>query len=199
MSAATLTNASVRVTCRRCGTRGTYMLMHSLAARTHDSSMSFRTQPPSQRAPVLVRGPGWRLTEGELGTWVIELIASDDPYVTWTHMLRSVRSFIDRHGMRATVIDLRGGERLAGVTARTASLLFGEFERRGTRIAAVVGTDLIHAARVHRLMGAATHARCFLLEDEAIEWVRSSIPPTPPPVPPPLRVHSNIELRPPRV
>jgi hypothetical protein len=201
MLAATLTHASVRVVCRRCGTRGTYMVMNSPAARTHESSAPLRTRPLGHRTQMMARGPGWRLAEGEAGTWMIKLIASDDPVVTWTHLLRTVRSISDRHATRATVIDLRGGERLAGVAAKAAGLLFAEFEDRGVRIATVVGPDLIHAARVHRLMGASVHGRCFLLEEEAIEWVVSSIPPEPPPVPPPLRMlHGrSLELQPPRV
>lgn len=203
MLAATLTIASTRVLCRRCGTRGNYMSMHGLAARTSDSSMSFGSRSLAHRTQMMARGPGWRLAAGEDGTWLIKLIPSDDPVATWAHMLRTLRNIAATHGMRAAVIDLRGSSRLAGAAAEAAALLFAEFEHRGLKIATVVGTDLIHAARLHRLMStnATTHGRCFLTEDEASEWVRRSVPPEPPRVPAPLRMlHRHTpELQPPRV
>jgi hypothetical protein len=197
--AAALTPASARVVCRRCGTHGNYMPMHRLAARPLVSSTPSRTRPLGLRTQRMARGPGWRLVEGDAGTWLIKLIATDDPVATWVHMFRTVCRIAESHGMRPTLVDLRDGERLAGAAAQAAALLFAEFEHRGVRIATVVGTDLIHAARVHRLMAATVHGRCFLLEGEALEWAASSILPSPPPVPPPLRVHSSSELRPPRV
>jgi hypothetical protein len=198
MLAATLTDPSVRVVCRRCGARGNYMSMSSHAARTHVSSMPYRSRPLGHRTQMMARGPGWRLADGDAGSWLIKLIESDDPVSTWAHMLRTLRSIAADHGMRATVIDLRGGSRIAGASAEAAALLFAEFEHRDLRIATVVGTDLIHAARVHRLMGtnAAAHGRCFLIEEEAVEWVRHRAPS----VPAPMRVHARVlELQPPRV
>lgn len=178
--------------------------MHGFAARTFESSMSLRSRPPGYRTQMMARGPGWRLADGEAGSWHVKLIASDDPLATWAHLLRTLRSLADSHGMRPTIIDLRGAARLSGAAAEAAELLFAEFEQRGLRLAVVVGADLIHAARVHRLMGGelATQARCFLGEDEAIEWVRhDAAPPVPPPVPAPLRaVHRRqVQLQPPRV
>jgi hypothetical protein len=202
MLAATLTIASTRMLCRRFSTRGNYMSMHGLAARTYVSSTPSASRPLGHRTQMMAHGPGWRLADGDVGTWLIKLIESDDPVATWAHMLRTLRNIAATHGMQATVIDLRGSSRLAGVSAEAAALLFAEFEHRGLRIATVVGTDLIHAARLHRLMGtsAGTHGRCFLTEDEAFDWVRRSVPPVPPPVPPPLRVlHRPLELQPPRV
>jgi hypothetical protein len=203
MLAATLTIGPTRRLCRRCGARGNYMSMHSLAARTHHSSMSFASRPLGHRTQLTARGPGWRLADGDVGTWLIKRVESDDSIATWAHMLRTLRNIAVTHGMRATVMDLRGSSRLAGASAEAAGLLFAEFEHRGLRLATVVGTDLIHAARLHRLMGtnAPTQGRCFLTEDEAIEWVRRSVLPEPPPVPAPLRVlHSRaLELQPPRV
>jgi hypothetical protein len=201
--AATLTIESARVLCRRCGARGNYMSMHSLAARTHVSSMPARPRPLGLRTQMMVHGPGWRLADGEVGTWLIKLVESDDSIATWVHMLRTVRNIAATHGLRPTLIDLRGGSRLAGASANTAALLFEEFEQHGIRISTVVGTDLIHAARLHRLLGtsAAAQGRCFLTEDEAIEWVSRSVPPVPPPVPPPLH-RQNLRallLQPPRV
>lgn len=179
------------------------MNMHSLAARTHVSPLPSRSRSLGHRTQMMARGPGWRLADGEGRSWLIKLIESDDPVATWAHLLRTLRSIADSHGMRATVIDLRGGPRLAGASAEAAALLFAEFEHRDLRIAVVVGTDLIHAARVHRLLGtnAATQGRCFLTEDEAVEWVRRSEAPVPPPVPPPLRLVDRrpLELQPPRV
>lgn len=220
MLAASLTITSARVLCRRCGTRGNYMSMHGLAARTSDSSTSFGSRS-GHRTQMMARGPGWRLASGQDGTWLIKLIGlapgdsgswpsarpndgqGDDPVATWAHMLRTLRSIAATHGMRAAVIDLRGSSRLAGPAADAAALLFAEFEHRGLKIATVVGTDLIHAARVHRLMStnATTHGRCFLAEDEAIEWVASSVSPEPPSVPAPLRMlHRRTPgLQPPRV
>jgi hypothetical protein len=203
MLAAALTNEAARMLCHRCRTRGNYMSMHSLAARTCDSSMPSRPRPLGLRTQMMARGPGWRLADGEDGTWLIKLIESDDPVSTWAHMLRTSCSIAATHGLRATVIDLRGSSRLAGIAANAAALLFAEYEQHGIRIATVVGTDLIHAARLHRLMGtsASEYGRCFLTEDEAIEWVRRSVPPEPPPVPPPLRLlhRRSLELQPPRV
>jgi hypothetical protein len=203
MLAAALTIASTRVLCRRCGTRGNYMAMHSLAARTHESSMSFASRPLGHRTQMMARGPGWRLADGDVGTWLIKLVESDDSVATWAHMLRTLRSIAANHGVRATVIDLRGSSRIAGASAEAAALLFAEFEHRDLRLATVVGTDLIHAARLHRLLGthAPTQGRCFLTEDEALEWVRRSVLPMPPPVPPPLRLlhPRSVELQPPRV
>lgn len=200
--AVSLTIESARVLCRRFGARGNYMPMHALAARTYVSSLPFASRPLGHRTQLMARGPGWRLADGEGGTWLIKLIESDDPVATWAHMLRTLRNIASTHGMRPTVIDLRGSSRLAGASAEAAALLFAELEHRDLRIATVVGTDLIHAARLHRLMGtsATTHGRCFLTEDEAFEWVRRSVLPEPPPVPPPLRVlHRPLELQPPRV
>jgi hypothetical protein len=191
----------VRVVCRRFGARGNYMTMH--AARTFESSMSLRSRPLSHRTQMMARGPGWRLADGEAGSWDVKLLPSDDPVATWAHLLRTLRSIADSHGMRPTIIDLRGAPRLCGAAAEAAALLFAEFEQRGLRLATVVGPDLIHAARVHRLMGTSvdTHARCFLTEDEAIDWVRRTALPVPPPVAPPLRLLSRrpLELQPPRV
>jgi hypothetical protein len=177
------------------------MSMHSHAARNHISSMPSR--PLGHRTQMMARGPGWRLADGDGGSWLVRLIESDDPVATWAHLLRTLRSIADDHGMRPTVIDLRGGTRLAGASAEAAALLFAEFEHRDLRIATVVGTDLIHAARVHRLMStnATVHGHCFLTEEEAVEWVRRSAPAVPPPVPPPLRLVNRrpLELQPPRV
>lgn len=203
MLAAALTIEPARMLCRRCGARGNYMSMHSLAARTYDSSTPVRPRPLGLRTQMMARGPGWRLADGDAGTWLIKLIESDDSVATWAHMLRTVRNIAATHALRATVIDLRGGSRLAGSSAQAAALLFAEFEQRELRIATVVGTDLIHAARLHRLMAtsASAYGRCFLTEDEASEWVRLGVPPEPPAVPPPLRMlhRRPIELQPPRV
>jgi hypothetical protein len=216
--AAALTIESARVLCRRRSARGNYMSMHSLAARTHSSKPS-ASRPTGLRTQLMARGPGWRLAEGEDGTWLIKLIESDDSVATWAHMLRTLRTIAETHGVRATVIDLRGGSRLAGATASVAALLLAEFEQRELRIATVVGADLIHAARLHRLMGisAATQGRSFASEDEAIEWVRQGVPPndslrrhgtshalaaaqpTSPPVPLSLPKLRSLTLQPPRV
>ena len=87
------------------------------------------------------------------------------------------------NGLRPLLIDLRGAPRLAGVTAEVAAELFAEFERHSVRLGVVVGPDLVHAARVHRLLDfhAPTLGRCFLTEDEGIDWVvRGSWPLVPP-------------------
>ena len=202
-SAASLTRASVRVVCRRFSAHGNYMCMHGLAVRTHESSLSLRSRPLGHRTQMMARGPGWRLADGEGGSWHIRLIASDDSVATWAHLLRTLRSIADSHGMRAATIDLRGAPRLCGAAADAATLLFAEFEQRGLRLAIVVGPDLIHAARVHRLLlaDATTCGRCVLDEDEAIEWVARTTLQVPPPIAAPLRmVHGrSLELQPPRV
>jgi hypothetical protein len=178
------------------------MTMHGFAARSFDPSLS-GSRPLGHRTQMMARGPGWRLADGEAGSWHIKLIPSDDPVATWAHLLRTLRSIADSHGMRTTVIDLRGAARLCGAAAEAASLLFAEFEQRGLRLSIVVGPDLIHAARVHRLLGAnaSTCGRCFLDEDEAVDWVRRSELPVPPPVAAPLRLVERrpLELQPPRV
>lgn len=145
---------------------------------------------------MMARGPGWRLAEGEGGSWHIKLWReSDESLLTWAHLLRTIRSIATTHGLRPVVIDLREAERLGGAAAQAAALLLAEFEHRGLRISTIVGPDLIHAARVHHLISshAPTCGRGFLSEDDGHEWIRLG----PPRVPAPAR--GGPRTAPPRV
>lgn len=146
---------------------------------------------------MMARGPGWRLAEGEGGSWWVKLCRCDDAVSTWAHMLRTLQSIADTRGLRPLIVDLGDGERLAGPAAEAAARVFAMFEDRGLRVATVVGPDLIHAIRLHRMMGthATVHGRCFLTADEAREWIRRS----PPPVAPPLCSARGGRRPPPRV
>jgi hypothetical protein len=152
------------------------MVMHS-AARPASPRLAVR------RPQTLARGPGWQLGESEGGSWTIRLDRDgDEPLATWTDMLQAVRNIAELTELRPLLIDLRGAPRLGGATAELAAKLFAEFERRSLRVCAVVGHDLIHAARLHRLFGlhAPLHGRCFLTEDEGLDWVARGWPIVPP-------------------
>jgi hypothetical protein len=128
---------------------------------------------------MMARGPGWRLAEGEGGGWHVEVQReTEDTALTWAHLLRTIRSIATTHTLRPLVIDLREAERLGGAAAQAAGLLLAEYETRGRRICMIVGPDLIHAARLHRLISvhAPSSGRCFLAEDEAADWVRWNPP-----------------------
>lgn len=114
------------------------------------------------------------LGEGEAGSWTLRVDREcDGPLDVWTDVLRAVRSIAEAHRLGPVLVDLRRAARLSGPVAELAASVFAEFERRSVRIAVVVGPDLVHAARVHRLLG--SHApllgRCFLTEDEGLDWV----------------------------
>jgi hypothetical protein len=174
------------------------MFSRALAHSDAASLLPQRNRPLGLRTQMMARGPGWRLADGEGNSWMIKLVRCDDPLSTWAHLLRVVRELADSHGLRATVIDLRGSERLSGLAAQAAGLLFAEFENRGIRVAAMVGPDLIHSARLHRILGehALACGRCFLAETDALEWVRRSVPPIPRP---PRSVARSLGIQPPRV
>ncbi|PRQ00426.1 hypothetical protein ENSA7_59200 [Enhygromyxa salina] len=148
---------------------------------------------------MMARGPGWRLVEGEADNWHVALRReTEDPVRTWAHLLRTIRSISTTHRLRPIVLDLRDAERLGGVAAQAAGLLLAELEQRGLRICAIVGPDLIHAARVQHLISlhAPICGGCFLTEGEAIDWVRTG----PPPVAAPLRSRpGGLRIAPPRV
>jgi len=162
------------------------MLSHTVARPLSTSTPLHPARPAAQRAQTLARGPGWQLGDGEGGSWTIRLEAGgDEPRATWSDILQAIRNIAELTELRPLLIDLRGGPRLAGETAEIAAALFGEFERRSLRACAVVGPDLVHAARLHRLLGfhAPLHGRCFLTEDEGFDWVARGtwlfVPPTP--------------------
>lgn len=137
-------------------------------------------------AQTLARGPGWQLAEGEGVSWTLRLDCSaQDPLAIWSDMLDAVRNIAETHELRPLLVDLRGCPRLSGLTAELAAQLFDEFERRSRRIGVVVGPDLVHAARLHRLLDfhAPTLGRCFLNEDEALDWVVRGTWPIAPPSP----------------
>jgi hypothetical protein len=166
---------------------GTTVGMYSLSAVCHLSS----TQPPHSARSLgrctqtLARGPGWQLGEGELGSWIIRFDGDDDdPLAAWSDVVRAIRNIADGHGLRPLLIDLRGTPRLAGATAELAAHLVCEFERRSLRVGIIVGPDLVHAARVHRLLDfhAPMLGRCCLTEDEGVDWIARGVPvahPTP--------------------
>jgi hypothetical protein len=167
-------------------------------ARPRNVSTPIRTRPLSRRTQMMAHGPGWCLVEGEVGNWYIKLRPqTDDSVRTWAHLLRTIRTIATTHRLRPIVVDLREAERLGGAAAQAAALLLAEFENRGLRTSMIVGSDLIHAARVHHLINfhAPTCGRCFLTEAEGNDWVRRS----PPPVPAPARAHESLRIAPPRV
>lgn len=149
------------------------MVSHTAARHRSITTPTYAVRPP-RRNQTLARGPGWQLGEGEAGSWVIRLDRDgDEPCATWTDMLQAIRNIAELTDLRPLLIDLRGAARLSGSTAELAAALFGELERRSLRVCAVVGPDLVHAARLHRLFGlhAPLHGRCFLTEDEGLDWV----------------------------
>jgi hypothetical protein len=132
-----------------------------------------------RRTQLMARGPDWRLTEGEPGTWHIQVHNEiSQPELTWSHMLGTLRSIAETHGLRPVLLDLRAAARVAGPALQTASSLFAEFERRSLRVATFVGPDLIKAARLHRVIGfhAPIEGRCFLTELEGLDWLRAAMP-----------------------
>lgn len=123
---------------------------------------------------TLARGPGWQLVESEGNSWTLRLDGGvDEPLQVWSDMLDAVRIIAETHPLRPLLIDMRGAPRLSGLAVEFAAQLFDEFERRSQRLAVVVGSDLVHAARVHRLLDfhAPTLGRCYLIEDEGLDWV----------------------------
>jgi hypothetical protein len=146
--------------------------------------------PALRRAQTLARGPGWQLCDSEGGSWTIRLHRNGDDSLagcsqTWSDMLQAVRNIAELTALRPLLIDLRGTARLAGGAAEVAASLFAEFERRSVRVCAVVGPDLIYAVRLHRVIGfsATLHGRCFLTEDEGLDWVTRGTWPLVPPSP----------------
>lgn len=160
------------------------MSSHTVARHLSPLTPPQLARPAVRRSQTLARGPGWQLGESEGGSWTIRLDrAGDEPRATWSDMLQAVRNIAELTELRPLLVDLRGAPRLAGATADVAAQLFNEFERRSLRVCAVVGPDLVHAARVHRLLGfhAPINGRCFLTEDEGLDWVaRGSWPIVPP-------------------
>lgn len=127
-----------------------------------------------RRALVFARGPGWTLGEGDAGSWTLRIDREcGDPQDVWTDILRALRSIAEAHRLGPVLVDLRRAPRLASPTAELAAEVFAEFERRSVRVAAVVGPDLVHAARMHRLLGmhAPLLGRCCLTEHEGLDWV----------------------------
>lgn len=129
---------------------------------------------PGLGAQTLARGPGWQLAESAGNSWALRLDSGvDEPLQVWSDMLDAVRIIAETQPLRPLLIDMRGAPRLSGLAVEFAGQLFDEFERRSQRLAVVVGQDLVHAARVHRLLDfhAPTLGRCFLIEAEGFDWV----------------------------
>jgi hypothetical protein len=160
--------------------------MYSPAVASNFSSSASHARPLVHKTQLTARGPGWRLAEGDFGSWEIELRREADGSTTsWTHLLATLRTIADTHGRRPLLIDLRQAERLAGSAAEAATELFAELESHGLRVAVLVGPDLIQAVRLHRLLGlhARMCGRSFMCADEARDWIRRAPPPVPPPLP----------------
>ena len=127
------------------------------------------------RTQMMARGPGWRLAEGEGGIWTIKITKeARDAVLTWAHILRTLNDIGQSHGLRPLVLDLRDAQRVCGPVVEAAGLVFELFESHGLRVAALVGHDVVQAARMHRLMThhATTWGRCFMDEDDCDEWTR---------------------------
>ncbi|MFO7563117.1 MAG: hypothetical protein R6X02_10780 [Enhygromyxa sp.] len=157
------------------------MLYGHTAARSPSPS-----HPALRRRQTLARGPSWQLCDSEGGSWTIRVERdAADPLATWSDILQAVRNIAELTELRPLLLDLRGAPRLAGAAAKLAASLFAEFERRSLRICAVVGSDLVHAVRLHRVFGfsAPLHGRCFLTEDEGLDWVARGAWPIVPPSP----------------
>lgn len=197
--AAEVTFTCVRVVFFVSGDHGNYMGMYSPApARPFVTSTSHRSAVRSLglRTQMMARGPGWRLAAGEVGSWEIKITReARDAVLTWAHILRTLREIGESHGLRPLLIDMREAARLGGPAADAAALVFAEFEGHGRRVAVLIGPDMIHALRLHRLMSyhAVSQGGCFMSEAESSAWIRL------PPVPAPAPGYARRGLAPPQV
>ncbi len=113
--------------------------------------------------PVVLRGPGWHLVEGERNGWHIHLFPTiAHPAASLADLRRRVDQLVDVVGPHPLTLDLRGLSPLGPTTRELLARLLRSWEQRCLPFVVHVGADAIQAVRVHSLIlhNAPRRGRC---------------------------------------